>query len=136
MGIHTSDDPKEFTTITSGEYVLAVPDYSHEARLLSENNASSGAVFPQGSALPPQHDNKHHALFKKVVGKFSGNVRWVVGLVFERTLDDGSRSWDFMPHYGVVLRNPNLVSKEELDSVRAGSLSSSFRGEVTNSMSC
>ena len=31
-GVHQDDDAKNFMTVTSDEYVLAIPDYSHQAR--------------------------------------------------------------------------------------------------------
>ena len=37
--IHQGDDPRQFMTVRSGEYVLAIPDYSHEARNSPEQKA-------------------------------------------------------------------------------------------------
>lgn len=103
--IHTSNDPKEFMSVTSGEYVLAVPDYSHEARYSYQYSLNDGDESSIGST-------KKSALFKKVVMKLSGHVRWLAGLVFERSTDDG-RSFDFRPHYEVVLRNPHYIRTAE-----------------------
>ncbi|KAB8253139.1 mitochondrial protein from FMP27-domain-containing protein [Aspergillus flavus] len=105
--VHTSDDPKEFMGITSGEYVLAIPDYSHEARFMAEATAQDLESTSTSSEL------KNAAHFKKVVMKLSGEVKWVVGLVFERNVDENRRSFQFMPHYEVVLQNPKYVDSSE-----------------------
>jgi hypothetical protein len=41
--------------------------------------------------------------------KLNGNVRWVAGLVFERNVDGGGRSFNFIPHYKVTLKNPKYA---------------------------
>lgn len=109
--IHTSDNPMEFMSVTSGEYVLAIPDYSNEARYA----AGSTSQDPDSSSTST--DMKNTAHFKKVVMKLSGDVRWVAGLVFERNVD-GQRSSQFRPHYDVVLQNPKFVdpSRREVSS--------------------
>lgn len=98
-GIHQNDDPKQFMTVKSGEYVLAIPDYSHEAR----ERDSSGR---DGESISSSSSRKNGAMFKKVIMKLSGNVRWMAGIVFERDLDEGGRSFNFLPHYEVTLRTP------------------------------
>jgi hypothetical protein len=108
--IHPNDDPKEFMTVTSGEYVLAVPDYSHEARYSYEYAMDDSKSQASSQTL------KNAAHFKKVLMKLSGNVKWLAGLVFERNVDQG-RSFDFKPHYDVVLRNPQYIN-EAMKKVR------------------
>ena len=98
-GIHQSDDPKKFMTVDSDDYVLAIPDYSHQAR---ESSTISGRDDDSSSTT----SNKNTTIFKKVIMKLSGNVRWLAGLVFERDLDQGGRSFDLKPHYEVALRTP------------------------------
>ncbi|RAL68442.1 hypothetical protein DID88_007171 [Monilinia fructigena] len=66
------------------------------AYLLSEANDSDSVVSADSF--------RRGASFKKVVMKLSGNVQWLVGLMFERDLDDGTRSFDFEPHYNVVTK--------------------------------
>lgn len=104
--IHPNDDPKEFMTVTSGEYVLAVPDYSHEARY-SYEYALEGT-----RNQPPSGQAKNAAHFKKVMMKLSGSVKWLAGLVFERNAETG-RSFDFKSHYDVVLRNPHYIDESQ-----------------------
>ena len=97
--IHRDDDPKRFMTVDSGEYVLAIPDFNRQARQhISPPGTESDSVSSSSSY-------KNSAQFKKTIMKLSGNVRWLAGLVFERNLDPGQRSFDFKPHYDVVLRS-------------------------------
>ncbi|KAF7716182.1 Uncharacterized protein PECH_000402 [Penicillium ucsense] len=105
--INTSDNPMEFMSVTSGEYVLAIPDYSSEARL---SNESTPDDLETSSATSEQKNAAH---FKKVIMKLSGDVKWATGLVFERNVDSSSRSFTFRPHYDVVLKNPRFVKPEE-----------------------
>ena len=109
--IHTSDDPKQFMTVTSGEYILAVPDYNHEARYVSEspsddNDGAASTSQPSGQ--------KNAALFKKVIMKLSGDVKWMAGLVFEGDSQGDQRTFSFKPHYDVVLQNPRFIKETQL----------------------
>ncbi|PGH10506.1 hypothetical protein AJ79_05434 [Helicocarpus griseus UAMH5409] len=117
--IHTKDDPREFMTVTSGEYVLAIPDYSHQARYLYESTLDSDTISSRTSS-------RDSALFKKVIMKLSGNVRWLCGLVFERNVDVSQRSFEFKPHYDVVLKNPRYIDPGERQDYDA------FRGFRSN----
>lgn len=102
--IHPSSDPKELMAVTSGEYVLAVPDYSQEASYSYE-------FALDDSQAPPRTFSKDAVMFKKVLMKLSGSVKWLAGLVFERNAENG-RSFEFKPHYEVVLKNPNYIDEE------------------------
>ncbi|KAL8652016.1 MAG: hypothetical protein Q9226_004445 [Calogaya cf. arnoldii] len=112
--IHRDDDPKKFMSVTSGEYVLAIPDYSHQVR---ENSARS---LTDRDSISSSSSYKNGAMFKKVIMKLSGNVRWLAGLVFERDIEGNSRSFDFMPHYDVALTTPNraISSQVKYDAYR------------------
>jgi hypothetical protein len=105
-GVHKDDDPKQFMTVNSGEYVLAIPDYSREAR----ERDSPGQ---DGESMSSSCSLKNGAIFKKVIMKLSGNVRWMAGIVFERDLDDGGRSFQFLPHYEVTLRTPEKAKAHQ-----------------------
>ncbi|KAL7912186.1 mitochondrial protein from FMP27 domain-containing protein [Trichoderma velutinum] len=105
--INAEDNPKKFMTVDSGEYILAIPDYSmqvREAARLRDDDRSRLAEDPLRCG-PAQ--------FKKVVMKLSGRVQWLAGLVFERAIEDGKRSFDFKPHYEVVLKNPIFAKPDE-----------------------
>ena len=99
--IHQEDDPRKFMTVNCDEYILAIPDYSHQARESSIREATFGTNT--GSISPAYQDV---AIFKKVIVKLKGRVRWLAGLVFEREDADGGRSFEFIPHYRVMLRTP------------------------------
>ena len=82
-------------TVDSGEFILAIPDFSRQARKSLEESGQDGESITSGSSSSYKND----ALSKKVVIKLSGNVRWLAGLVFERSIDGKQRSFDFRPHY-------------------------------------
>ena len=105
--IHSNDNPMEFMSVTSGEYVLAIPDYSAEARWANELSTEDLETSSASS------EQKNAAYFKKVVMKLAGDVKWAVGLVFERDLDSDSRSFSFKPHYDVILKNPKFVDESQ-----------------------
>jgi hypothetical protein len=117
--VHANDDPRQFMTISSGEYVLAIPDYSHQARKDPE-------AQHDGDSMSSGSSSKNAAVFKKVIMKVTGNVQWTAGLVFERDLKGGGRSFDFEPHYNVILKNPQRMSPERLKDYDA------FRGFRSN----
>ncbi|QSZ37132.1 hypothetical protein DSL72_009225 [Monilinia vaccinii-corymbosi] len=97
LSVCRDDDPRKFITVDSGEYILAIPDFTHQARVSASEANDSDSVVSSDSF-------RSGASFKKVVMKLSGNVQWLVGLMFERDLDDGTRSFDFEPHYNVVTK--------------------------------
>ena len=103
--IGQENDPRQFMTVDSGDYILAVPDFNKYARYATENDSGddNSSMGSGGSG------SKRDAVFKKVVMKLSGNVRWMAGLMFERDLPNGSRSFKFKPHYDVVLKHPNFA---------------------------
>ncbi|KAJ4304272.1 Protein SABRE [Collariella sp. IMI 366227] len=104
--IHSVDDPKQFMTVDSGEYVLAVPDYSHEVR-------DSRRLHGEDDSIMSDASQKSGAAFKKVVMKLSGKVQVLAGLVFERAIEDGKRSFEFKPHYDVALKAPHLAKAQD-----------------------
>ncbi|KAI4202937.1 MAG: hypothetical protein LQ348_001457 [Seirophora lacunosa] len=112
--IHQDDDPKQFMTVTSGDYLLAIPDYSHQAR------EYSARATVDSESVSSRDSYRSGAMFKKVVMKLSGNVQWLAGLVFERDLADGARSFDFAPHFGVTLTTPDRAraSRGKYDAFR------------------
>ncbi|KAH7308143.1 mitochondrial protein from FMP27-domain-containing protein [Stachybotrys elegans] len=106
-GINTHDDPKSFMTVDSGEYIMAIPDYSHCVR--------QAAMFRSDEANRIEEAARSGAAFKKVVMKLSGKVQWMMGLMFERAIENGVRSFNFKPHYEVVLKNPHFA--KDVDGV-------------------
>jgi len=98
-------------TVDSGEFILAVPDFSHFAR-------DSPSLEPSQAQETTSFNIKETSTFKKVVMKLSGKVRWQAGLMFERELGNGRRSFEFEPHYNVTLKNPHHIKAIKND-VRA-----------------
>ncbi|CAG9942008.1 unnamed protein product [Clonostachys rosea f. rosea IK726] len=112
--INAEDDPKRFMTVDSGEYVLAVPDYAHEIRDSARKEDGILSVLSDEAI-------KSGAIFKKVVMKLSGKVQWMSGLTFERAIENGSRSFEFKPHYEIVLKSPQYAKSRDglaYDSMR------------------
>ncbi|KAF2670349.1 hypothetical protein BT63DRAFT_478518 [Microthyrium microscopicum] len=113
--IRETDDPKKFMTVNSGEYVLAIPDFGHFARRALEGDVVDNTNVANTS---PENAGK----FKKTVMKLSGKVQWLAGIVFERNIDGGGRSFEFRPHYDIVLKNPKYAkpskSGEQYDAFR------------------
>jgi len=104
--IWTEDDPKRFMTVDSGEYVLAVPDYSQQVREVRRQRGEDESIASNDSF-------RSGAAFKKVVMKLSGKVQWLAGLVFERAIENGTRSFEFKPHYEIVLKNPEYARPQQ-----------------------
>ncbi|KAL9099568.1 MAG: hypothetical protein Q9163_004948 [Psora crenata] len=102
--IHRDDDPKKFMSVESGEYVLAIPDFSRQAR---EHSSLSD---PDSASMSISSNSKNSAHFKKTIMKLSGDVKWMAGLVFERDLGDGGRSFEFRPHYDITLMTPKKAA--------------------------
>ncbi|RKF62117.1 UPF0648 protein C3H5.09c [Erysiphe neolycopersici] len=97
------DDPKKLMTVQSGEFILAVPDFRLQTQKLPEDNCSM-----ENESISDSF--KSGTTFKKIIMKLSGNVQWLAGLMFERNLEQpGQRSFDFKPHYEVVLKRPDCA---------------------------
>ncbi|KAF2743452.1 hypothetical protein M011DRAFT_410560 [Sporormia fimetaria CBS 119925] len=104
LTIAVDEDPINFLTVNSGSYVLAIPDLGHHARQESD-------MRPEASDMASSISSYKQAVaFKKTIMKLNGNVRWNAGLVFERNLDEGGRSFEFIPHYDVVLKHPKYAT--------------------------
>jgi hypothetical protein len=99
------NDPRKVMTVDSGEYVLAVPDFSHHARRRYDRDHGDASSISSSSSM------SESSRFKKTIMKLSGNVQWLCGLVFERSRSSGDRSFHFKPHYQVVLKNPEFARK-------------------------
>ncbi|KAJ4376167.1 Protein SABRE [Neocucurbitaria cava] len=108
LSLAEDEDPRNFMVVTSGSYVLAIPDLSHYAR-----HESDPEVGTRPESASSMSSRKQLAVFKKTIMKLNGNVRWVVGLVFERNLEGGGRSFNFIPHYNVSLKNPKYAKPSD-----------------------
>ncbi|KAI0392295.1 mitochondrial protein from FMP27-domain-containing protein [Xylariaceae sp. FL0594] len=103
--VHTDDDPKKFMTVDSGEYVLAVPDFSHHAE------EETGGIGDRSNTVGDS-SRRSGIAFKKVIMKLSGDVQWMAGLVFERAITDGKRDFSFKPHYEVIMKAPMYTQSD------------------------
>lgn len=112
-GVHTDDDPKKFMTVTSGQFVLAIPDYNHQARNAADAMVSaSDARMDASGSFSSWSTLRSAAIFKKVIMKLDGpgrGVQWIAGLMFERNISEGERSFISKPHYDIVLKNPKYA---------------------------
>lgn len=104
--INSNDDAKQFMTVDSGEYVLAIPDYSHQVR-------EAHRKLEGEESLLSEDGYRRGIQFKKVIMKLSGKVQWMAGMVFERAIENGKRSFDFRPHYDIVMRAPQYAKAPE-----------------------
>ncbi|KAJ4305599.1 Protein SABRE [Kalmusia sp. IMI 367209] len=104
LSLAEGQDPRNFMVVNSGSYVLAIPDLGHYARQEADLDQP---IHLEGSSSISSY--KQLAIFKKTIMKLNGNVRWVAGLVFERNLDRGGRSFNFIPHYDIVLKHPQYA---------------------------
>lgn len=130
------DNPDhEVWQITSRDYVLGIPNLKEYV-----DSAAAGSVSTQDRPEDPQddsssslpwsgHTNRSRLTeFLKVTAKLSNGVRWGMGLKLERTCRDGCakcddhghstfhrecRFFDFVPHYEVVLRGPDVVIQRD-----------------------
>lgn len=108
-------DPKEFITVCSDDFIMGVPDYSVQERgyLKSSINKTGGLVS--------RSNTDDNIVFQKVVMKLSGRVKWTGGLLFERDVKEepSVRTFNFRPHYEVVLANPKYIKdKDNYDAYR------------------
>jgi hypothetical protein len=108
LNIAEDEDPRNFMVVTSGSYVLAIPDLSHYARHEADAEATN-----RPDTASSVSSRRQLAVFKKTIMKLNGNVRWVAGLVFERNINNGGRSFNFIPHYQVSLKNPEYAKLDD-----------------------
>lgn len=114
LSVNAKDNPQEFMVVTSDDYMLAIPDFSFQEREYLSRSVDKTVGLICNSNF------KDFTVFQKVIMKLSGKVKWTAGLVFERMSNDGkSRTFQFKPHYDVVLSNPQSVKDiENYDAYR------------------
>ncbi|VVT53361.1 uncharacterized protein SAPINGB_P003535 [Magnusiomyces paraingens] len=106
LSINQDDDPKRLFSLSSDDYLLAVPNFS-----LQEREYLSKYITVQNGLVCPTNFNES-TTFQKVVMKLSGQVCWYMGMVFEREIERGTnlgRTFQFRPHYEVTLSKPEYV---------------------------
>ncbi|KAF8469216.1 mitochondrial protein from FMP27-domain-containing protein [Kalaharituber pfeilii] len=107
--IARSEDPKKFMQLEAEEFLLAIPDFNNQARDELE-------VIPsEDQSVASSSSYKEGALFKKVIMKLAGRVRFLIGLMFEQDIGGSGdwktrkRSFSFKPHYEVALKTPEYA---------------------------
>ncbi|KAF3932880.1 hypothetical protein ABW19_dt0202976 [Dactylella cylindrospora] len=106
------DKPLNFLVVESKEYFLAIPDFSQQAL---ESLEESSGIPDDSQSFTSSGSYKSVAIFKKVILKATGGVKWQLGLVFEQETTqeadwtERERSLAFIPHYDITLRSPEAV---------------------------
>lgn len=110
VDIGRDEDPQKFMKVESDEFVLAIPEFTKKARMYGEPiDADTSGILTAESIAEVAH-------FKKIIMKLSGNLRWLVGLKFEQDLGgpgswkERPRSFNFIPHYDITLKDPQYAT--------------------------
>ncbi|KAF3211639.1 hypothetical protein TWF192_008367 [Orbilia oligospora] len=118
--IANDDKPLNFLIVESKEYFLAIPDFSQQALQIFEDTSTT--TEDDQSFMSNDSYNKTIAIFKKVILKATGGVRWQLGLVFEQETSQEAdwivrqRSFAFLPHYKITLRTPEAAKALQQNS--------------------
>jgi hypothetical protein len=108
--IATESSPKNLSLVDSDEFILAIPDFTKEP-ILTDHYTDHENSFQSDRIM--SHDRSRNAVFRKIIMKLNGGVRWIAGLVFERRCSQNCptcagkkicRSFNFIPHYDVHLK--------------------------------
>jgi hypothetical protein len=112
--IATESSLKDLSHVDSDEFILAIPDFTKEPIETDDFIDHENAFH---SARTISRDRARNAVFRKVIMKLNGGVRWIAGLVFERRCPpncrkcDGQnkcRQFNFIPHHEVHLKRPEF----------------------------
>jgi hypothetical protein len=110
--IATEETTKDLSHVDSDEFILAIPDFTREP-IDTDDFTDHENAFSSTRVMP--YSRTRNAIFRKVIMKLNGGVRWIAGLVFERkcppycTKCEGRgrcRMFNFIPHYDVHLKIP------------------------------
>jgi hypothetical protein len=116
--IATEPSPKDLSHVDSDEFILAIPDFTKEPIETDDFTDHENAFH---SARVVSRDRSRNAVFRKVIMKLNGGVRWIAGLVFERRCPPNCRScdgrnkcrqFDFIPHHEVHLKRAKYCQHE------------------------
>ncbi|KAF3914758.1 hypothetical protein ABW20_dc0100272 [Dactylellina cionopaga] len=125
--IANDDNPLNFLIVESKEYFLAIPDFSQQALQIFEESSTTD----DNQSFMSNESYKSIAIFKKVILKATGGIRWQLGLVFEQETSQEAdwivrqRSFAFKPHYKITLRTPEAAKALRRNS---GEVYDAFRG--------
>ena len=121
--IATEPSPKDLSHVDSNEFILAIPDFTKEP-IATDDFTDHENSFQSSRVM--SHDRSRNAVFRKVIMKLNGGVRWIAGLVLERRCPpnclhcEGSnkcRFFNFIPHYDVHLKRPEFCCHETREAI-------------------
>ncbi|ODV97191.1 hypothetical protein PACTADRAFT_48941 [Pachysolen tannophilus NRRL Y-2460] len=139
LNINEHDDPKEFLVVKANEVSWVIPNHLSEPLLVWSKETSKAVFIPEsrnniifsmaGYYLddddPEVYSKKligemSRCFIEKTVAKLSGEIRFVLGISFERKSEDEKfRTNNFKAHYEVVLSNPKFIPDiEHYDAYR------------------
>ncbi|KAK9452154.1 golgi-body localization protein domain-containing protein [Limtongia smithiae] len=104
--INSNGDQRDFMIVDSQSFILAIPDFEYYVRQMDQNYEPGDETRSSTSSAMEYQSSSN---FQKIIMKLSGHVRWKAGMLFERDIEDGRRSFDFIPHYHVQLRRPDAI---------------------------
>jgi hypothetical protein len=121
--IATEPTSKDLSHVDSNEFILAIPDFTKEP-IATDDYTDHENSFQSSRVM--SHDRSRNAVFRKVIMKLNGGVRWIAGLVLERRcppncLDcensNKCRFFNFIPHYDVHLKRPEFCCHETGEAI-------------------
>jgi hypothetical protein len=101
---------KDLSHVDSDEFILAIPDFTKEP-VGADHYIDHENSFHSSRSL--SHNQSRNAVFRKIIMKLNGGVRWIAGLVFERRCSPNCgdcegknkcRRFNFIPHHQVHLK--------------------------------
>ena len=117
--IATEKSLKDLSHVDSDEFILAIPDFTNEPL---ETDDFSDQEHGLSSSRTLTHESSRNAVFRKVIMKLNGGVRWIAGLVLERQCPHNCtecggkrrcRAFNFLPHYDVHLKRADYCHAPE-----------------------
>src|SRR5271170_1399846 len=117
--IATEPTLKDLAHVDSDEFILAIPDFTKEP-IEGDDYTDHDNAFQ--SSRPLSYNRSRNAVFRKVIMKLNGGVRWIAGLVLERRCPPSCkncrgknqcRMFNFIPHYDVHLMKPEYCHDKD-----------------------
>jgi len=108
--IATEASLKDLSHVDSDEFILAIPDFTKEPIETDDFTQQDNGLSPNRQV---SLSSSRNAVFRKVIMKLNGGVRWIAGLVLERRCPPNChvcggkrrcRTFNFLPHYDVHLK--------------------------------
>jgi hypothetical protein len=116
--IATEETTKDLSHVDSDEFILAIPDFTKEPISTDDYTDHENSFH---SSRTVSQDRSRNAVFRKVIMKLNGGVRWIAGLVFERRCppncldcegNNKCRYFNFNSHHQVHLKRTEFCRHE------------------------